>query len=112
MNFFNRFYVHEAHISELNYTYIVFIPKVQQASHMKDFYPISLCNILYKLLSKVLCKRLRKVLPDVDQSAFVKGRLITDNSFIIQEFHNLFKNKLWFYQYMGLKLDKAYDGIE
>lgn len=85
---------------------------------MKDFRPISLCNILYKLLSKVLCNRLHCVLPsivDMSQSAFVPGRLITDNATVnFEGFHSMFTNKVRSFNYMGLKLDmrKAYGRIE
>lgn len=86
---------------------------------MKDFRPISLCNILYKLLSEVLCNCLRYALPfivDMSQSTFVPGRLIIIYNAIVdfEGFHNMFTNKVGSFNYMGLKLDmrKAYDRIE
>lgn len=68
-------------IADINRTRIVFIPKVSCPRLMAQFKPISLRNILYKIISNMLMNRFQKVLHyciDGAQSAFVPRRLITE----------------------------------
>lgn len=67
---------------EINDPYICLIPKVKSLKKITEFWPISLCNVIHKLISKILANRLKRILAaviDKSQSAFVRGRLITDN---------------------------------
>jgi hypothetical protein len=82
----------------VNNTVLVLIPKVKQPQDMTQYRPIALCNVLYKIVSKVLSLRLRPTLEEIiseKQSAFVPGRLITDNVLTAYEsIHYLKKKKV------------------
>ena len=72
----------------LNHTFITLIPKNKNPEFVQDHHPISLCNVLYKIFSKVLTNRLKKILPSIiteQQFAFAKNRLITNNILVAFE---------------------------
>ena len=65
----------------LTTTVITLIPKRCGAERMKEFRPISCCNVIYKCISKILTERLRVWLPSFVNSnhTFIPGRSIIDN---------------------------------
>lgn len=72
------------------------IPKNKNPEQMRDLRPISLCNVIYKVASKVLVNRMKDVPHQViceAQSAFIPGRLISDNIIISCEAMHYLKQK-------------------
>lgn len=102
----------------LNKTNICLLPKIDKPIHMSDYRPISLCNVAYKIISKILIGRLKPILPSIisdQQTAFVPGRHITDNVLIAHELlHSLKSWKRQSKTYMAIKtnISKAYDRME
>lgn len=72
----------------INSTIFALIPKKEDSLEMKDFSPIPYCNVLYKVVSKILANRLKKILPRLvleNYSAFIKGRLLMENVLLASE---------------------------
>ncbi|XP_073355415.1 uncharacterized protein [Aegilops tauschii subsp. strangulata] len=104
--------------ANINHTAVVLIPKVDVPTTLRDFRPISLCTVLYKVIAKCLANRLRPMLGEIisiNQSAFVPGRLITDNALVAFEcFHFIEQNKNPEKNFCAYKIDlsKAYDRVD
>ena len=105
-------------MADINKTYITLVPKNNNPSRMLKFRLISLSNVIYKLIAKVLANRLKLILPRIiseNQSAFTAGRLIIDNVLIAFEMMHYLEHKKEDKDcYMIIKLDmsKAYNRVE
>uniref|UniRef100_A0A803P3V6 Reverse transcriptase n=1 Tax=Cannabis sativa TaxID=3483 RepID=A0A803P3V6_CANSA len=102
----------------INDTLLCLIPKVKDPTVVSDFRPLSLCNVIYKVISKCLANRMKMSMDKViseNQSAFIKGRQIQDNAILgFESLHCLKKGRFGNGKKMALKLDmsKAYDRVE
>jgi hypothetical protein len=102
----------------INSTNIALIPKKKDPVSAMEFRPISLCNVVYNIIAKVLANRLKVILPSIispNQSAFLPGKLITDNILAAYETMHSMHSRMWSkVGFMGIKLDmsKAYDRVE
>lgn len=101
-----------------NDTVVTLIPKTMTPLTMRDYRPISLCNVCYKIVARALTNRLRPILKNTIndfQSAFILGRLISDNIILgFETLHWIRNRKRGADGYAALKLDmsKAYDRVE
>ncbi|KAL5831019.1 hypothetical protein ACOSQ4_016373 [Xanthoceras sorbifolium] len=101
----------------MNQTLITLIPKIESPMEMSHLRPISLCNTMYKVVSKIIVQRLRGLLPKLispNQVAFVPGRQIQDNIIVAQEvLHKcrIAKGKKGFIAWK-IDLMKAYDKLQ
>lgn len=97
---------------------VVLISKCEDPKRITKFRPISCCNVLYKIISKVMSNKLKPFLEQIisiNQSAFVPKRLITDDALVAFEiFHAMKRGGEGKDGTIALKLDmsKAYDRVE
>eukprot|EP00253_Pinus_taeda_P025841 PITA_25841 len=72
----------------MNATFIALIPKAEESNSHDKYRPIALCNIIYKIVSKVVALRLKPMLPLIispEQPGYVEGRQITDEIILTRE---------------------------
>ena len=95
----------------INQTFITLIPKVKSLVRVLEYRLTALCNILYKLISKVLANRLEKILPCViseSQSAFQSNKAILDNILVAFEtLHHMKSQKSKKMVFIAMKLDMS-----
>ena len=101
----------------LNHTFITLIPKISFPNQVSHFRPISLCNAIYKVISRIMVNRLKPIMDSLIspfQNAFIKGWSISDNILIAHVIMNILRKKKGRKNSFGaLKIDmkKAYDRV-
>ncbi|KAL2230784.1 UNVERIFIED_CONTAM: LINE-1 reverse transcriptase [Sesamum indicum] len=103
-------------LKQINSTILALIPKVHTPMSVNDFRPISCCNVLYKIIAKLLVQRLNVLLDKIIspcQTTFIPGRSIGDNIMLAQELFSGY-NQMRLPPRCALKVDirKAYDTVE
>ncbi|KAL9663550.1 hypothetical protein QQ045_018939 [Rhodiola kirilowii] len=101
----------------INETLITLVPKVKNPEKFDEFRPISLVNVMMKVITKALANRLKNALPQllsISQSAFIPGRLISDNILLAHELMHYMKTRPAGgagYYCVKLDMSKAYDRV-
>jgi hypothetical protein len=114
VDLFNDFHKGALDLKRLNFALVTLIPKVGEATNMKQFRPISLLNCNFKIFSKLLTLKLTAVVQRIvapTQSAFIKGRYILESVVVAHELvHSVYQSGE---PGIVLKLDyeKAYDRV-
>ena len=94
----NDFFLGQLDIARLNYGVITLVPKVTDAKDVKQFRPICLLNVSFKIFTRLLMGRLSSVtekLISPSQTAFIKGRYIYDGAVMLHEvIHELKQKKM------------------
>ncbi|GJR36945.1 putative RNA-directed DNA polymerase, eukaryota, reverse transcriptase zinc-binding domain protein [Tanacetum coccineum] len=97
-----------------NSSFITLIPKIANPIHIKDFRPISLIDMQYKIIAKILVNRLSKVIDKVvsqEQSAFILGRQILDAPIMLSELMSWYKKKKKNLMLFKVDFEKAFDTV-
>ena len=96
-------------LKSINHTFITLIPKVNNLEKVSNFRPISFCNVIYKIISKLIANLLKPVLNSIiseTQSAFIADRVITNNILItFESLHHMKNNCTRKKGFMAIKVE-------
>ena len=112
-----HFFDHGFLLTEWNSTFICLIPKVVKTEEPSHFRPIILCNVIYKVISKVLVHKLKPIIHKLVspiKNAFIPGQLLSNKCLITHELVNMIKKRIRRGEFLvGFKIDmyKAYDMV-
>lgn len=110
LEFFKKGYL----LKEWNATFVALIPKSESAKEPKDYRPISLCNVIYKILTKIMVERIKPILPRLildEQDGFVKGKHITNGIVLMHKVLHSVHIKKEESMFLKLDMEKAYDRV-
>jgi hypothetical protein len=110
----NDFYMGNLDISRLNYGVITLIPKIKEANNVKQYRPICLLNVSFKIFTKLIMNRLTPFaggLINPSQTAFIRGRYIVDGAVILHEVMHELKKQKGTWVIFKIDFEKAYDSI-
>ncbi|KAJ3699695.1 hypothetical protein LUZ61_003400 [Rhynchospora tenuis] len=112
----NQFFSSGHMPSKLARSNVVLVPKKETPVLVTDYRPISVCNVGYKLISKLLSRRLKPIIPLLvsdTQAAFTLGRQIRDNIIVFREVIHSFSLSSYRKHSFCLKVDlsKAFDRL-
>lgn len=109
------FFINKSLPRQVNATVISLIPKVTGAASLSDFRPISLCNTVYKVISRILASRLKSITPEAvqrNQVGFINGRVLCENVLLaaelVTDFH---KDGPITRGCLQIDISKAYDSV-
>ena len=102
-------------LKNLNSTYIALIPKKDRLESFNDYRNISLCNLVYKIISKIIAIWIKHYLINFylskEQFRFLQNRLIHDAVGVSQEGPHTIKIEKIPTLILKMDLDKAYDRV-
>ena len=103
-------------LRQINHSVLALIPKSKEADRVEDFRPIACCNVIYKVISKIIDIRLAPTLSNIvdpAQSAFIQNRSMIENIFLLQELLRQYGRKRASPRcILNVDLRKAFDSIE
>lgn len=95
-------------IRDLNITCNVLIPKIENLESLREFRPISLYNVVYKIVTKYLATKFQCIMPSLispNQCSFVLSRSNTDNSIMAQKITHSMRKMKENRGFMAIKID-------
>jgi hypothetical protein len=104
------FHKGELNLSRISYGIIVLLPKIKEVANIRQYRPICLLNVFYKLFTKVLAIRLMGVAQDIiseTQTAFIKERYILEGVLVLHEVKCRRQRRI----ILKLEFEKVYDKV-